>query len=212
MPCKYIVGTGALLDWAMASWAEAEPALRLSPVDVGQAADYRFDLGSLPQPQPSDDDAVGDTAFVAWGAQFLNFRRLELMGELKGRGFRMPPLICKGAIVAASVKLAENVAIGAGAVIGANGRIGFNSVVGAGAVLGHGVQLGSSVWIGDGVQVGALARIGAQSTVEEGASIGIDMRIGKQSAIRRPGRYDLPIGDRTFVMADFDGPVVIVEG
>ena len=33
MNCKYVVGSGALLEWAMHSWAEAEPQLELIALD-----------------------------------------------------------------------------------------------------------------------------------------------------------------------------------
>lgn len=206
-PDKYILGTGPLLQWALACWAEVQPGLTLHPLDIGQDRDYRFDLAELADVAPGNA-----TAFVAWGPQFLNFRRLELMGELKGRGFRMPPLICRGAIVATSATVGENTAIGAGAIVGPGSKIGFNSVVGAGCVLGAGVQLGSSAWLADGVQVGAAARVGANATLGRGVILDDGISIGKQAVLDRPGRRSTPLADKTFITPAFPTAVTIVDG
>ena len=206
-PQKYILGSGPLLQWAMACWTEASPGLVLHPLDIGQDSDYRFDLGALAGVAPGDT-----TAFVAWGHQFLNFRRLELMGELKARGFRMPPLLCRGALVSASASIGENCAIGTGAIVGPGSKIGFNSVVGAGCIQGAGVQLGSSVWLADGVQVGASARIGANATLGRGVILDDGITVGKQAVLDIPGRRSTPVADKTFITPDFPSAVTIVDG
>jgi acyl-[acyl carrier protein]--UDP-N-acetylglucosamine O-acyltransferase len=204
---KYILGSGPLLQWALACWSEVAPDITLHPLDIGQDHDYRFDLAALAGVAPS-----GATAFVAWGPQFLNFRRLELMGELKGRGFRMPPLLCRGAIVATSATVGENASVGAGAIVGPGSKIGFNSVVGAGCILGAGVQLGSSVWIADGVQVGAAARIGANASLSRGVILDDGVTVGRQVVLDRPGRRSTPVADKTFITSDFPTAVTIVDG
>lgn len=203
---KYIVGAGPLLQWAMAAWAEAEPGATLHPVDIGQDKDYRFDLGALATVVVAEA-----TAFVAWGPQFLNFRRLELMGELKGRGLRLPPLICRGAIVAAGVPVGENCVVGSGSIVGAGSKIGFNTVIGAGCILGAGVQVGSSAWIADGVQVGASARIGANATLGRGVILDEGLSIGRQAVLDQPGRRSTPLADKTFLTPAFPDAVTVVD-
>ena len=205
-PLKYLIGTGVLLEWAMASWREVEPDTVLHPIDIGQDRDYRFDLSTL-----SDVRADAATAFVAWGPQFLNFRRLELMSELKGRGFKMPALICKGALLASGVSVGENCVIGAGSIIGSGCKIGFNSVIGAGCILGSAAQVASSVWISDGVQIGMQARIGANATIGSGVILSGGMNIGKQVVLDNPKLYSLSIQDKTFLIPAFPRAVTIID-
>ncbi len=209
MPCeKYVIGTGPSLEWAMAQWAEAAPAEILHRIDVGQDNDYRFDRSGFDGLSPHG----GATAFIAWGPQFLNFRRLELMGEFKARGFRLPPLICRGAIIAAGAVIGENCAIGPGAVVGALCQLGFNTVIGCAAVIGHGCRIGASAWIEDGVQIGADSTIGAHATLSRGVLIGAGMEIGKRCVVDVPGRYTTSIASGTFYLPAFPSPVVILNG
>ncbi len=204
---KYVVGSGALLQWALAAWAEAAPSERLHPIDIGQDKDYRFDLGALEGAVPGEA-----TAFVAWGPQFLNFRRLELMGELKSRGFRLPSLVCRGALVAAGAAIGENCTVGAGAIVGAGCKIAFNTVLGSGCILGAGVQVGASAWIADGVQVGTLCRIGANATLGRGVILADGVCVGKQSVLDIPGRRTEALADKTFLLPAFAGAVSVIDG
>lgn len=204
---KYIIGSGILLDWAMAAWAQASPHEQLHPVDIGQDMHHHFDLSALDSVAPQDA-----TAFVAWGPQFLNFRRLELMGELKVRGFRLPPLACSGSIVAANVTLAENCTVSAGAVVGAGCKIGFNTFIGAGCILGPGVVIGASAWIADGVQIGMQAKVGSNATLGRGVILADGVSIGKQSVLDIPGRRTEALPDKTFVLPAFSGVVSIIDG
>lgn len=204
---KYVIGTGALLEQALAGWAEIAPTEVLQAIDIGQDGDYRFDMRAL-----DDLSAQDATAFVAWGPQFLNFRRLELMGELKYRGFRLPPLIGHGALVAPTATIGENCAIGAGTIVGSGCRIGFNAHIGAGVLLGGGSHIGSSVWIADGVQIGATSKVGSNATLGQGVLLGENAAIGRQCILDRPGWRTAPLPDKTFVTASFPAGVVIVEG
>ena len=203
---KYVIGNGLLLEWAMASWAEVAPDQKLHAIDVGQDSDYRFDLCALAELSPHDA-----TAFVAWGPQFLNFRRLELMGELKARGFRMPPLICRGAIVAASATLGENCAVGAAAVVGTGCKVGFNSYIGAVALVGSGAHLGSSVWVADGAQIGTGARVGTNSMLGRGVILSDGVITGRQCILDIPGRQMTPLADKVFFKASFPAGIEIID-
>ncbi|MDP4075698.1 DapH/DapD/GlmU-related protein [Acidovorax sp. A1169] len=206
MPSKYVIGSGALLEWAMAAWTEAAPEETLHPLDVVQDGNYTFDLSALNGISPADA-----TAFVAWGPQFLNFRRLELMGEFKTRGFKLPPLICRTAVVAPGVSIGENCAIGAAAVISHGCKIGFNSHIGDGVVVGSGAQVGSSTWIADGVQIGSTARIGNNATLGLGVLISEGLTIGRQCILDRPGMQLKPLADKTFVTTAFPTGVFVID-
>lgn len=203
---KYIVGSGAMLQWAVSAWTEAEPGIHMHAIDVGQDSDYRFDLAALDGLSPSNC-----TAFVAWGPQFLNFRRLELMGELKSRGMRMPPLVCRGAIVAASAVLGENCLVGSGTVVGEGVRLGFNTQVGSRCLVGHGARLGTSVWLADGVQVGTDCSIGANSTLGAGVLLDDGVAVGRQCILDLPGLRRTALLDKTFFTAAFPQGVVVLE-
>lgn len=207
MPCKYVAGSGVLLEWAMQSWAEADPELELIAIDVQQDKHYFFDFGVFDTLRPPAEA----TAFVTWSPQFLNFRRLELMGLFKTRGYRMPALRCPGAMIAAGAKLGENAAVGAGAVVGPGCRIGMNAHVGQGAMLGAGVQIGNSAWVADGVQMGASATLGAHSTLGLGVIVADGVAIGRQSILDKPGRRTAPLADKTYWLARLEREVRIVD-
>lgn len=205
---KYVLGNGDYLHWALAAWAEVEPDIQIHALDIGQDKDYRFNLEPLASLDHTNTHA---TAFVAWGPQFLNFRRLELMGEIKGRGLKMPPLICRGAAIAAGVSVGENCVVGAGAIIGAGSKIGFNSVIGAGCILGAGVQVGSSAWIADGVHLGSQVKVGANATLGRGVIVDDGVNIGRQAVLDQPGRRSKHLSDKNFINNDFPDGITITD-
>ncbi|KLD74687.1 hypothetical protein FZ025_04295 [Xanthomonas hyacinthi] len=204
---KYLIGSGALLQWALAAWAEVAPDSVLHPVDIGQDQDYRFNLGALPALADADT-----TAFVAWGPQFLNFRRLELMGELKSRGVKMPPLICRGALVASGARIGENCMVGAGAIVAAHCDIAYNAWIGTAARLEYGVKIGASAWVEAGVFIGAEASIGSHATLGGHVDIAAGVRVGKRCTVEVPGCYRSDIAVGTHHLATLGTPVVILNG
>jgi carbonic anhydrase/acetyltransferase-like protein (isoleucine patch superfamily) len=204
--CKFVVGGGAALDWALAAWHEIDPDLDLRPVALEQDVSYLFDLSALDALTP--DRA---TVFVAYDNQFLNFRRFELMGQLKARGFSMPPLVCVGALVSSTATIGENALISPGAIIGHECAIGFNTVIGAGANIGSRSHIGSSAWIEAGVLIGRGARIGANATIGHGVIVGDAVDIGKLCVVDIPGKITRNIASKTFLHASFDTPITIVE-
>jgi UDP-3-O-[3-hydroxymyristoyl] glucosamine N-acyltransferase len=204
---KFVVGTGAPLDWAMAAWREVAPELNLVPVPLAASADPDEVAALL-----LDADLAGATAFVTADARFLNFRRLERMGLLRMRGLPMPPLVCRGAIVAADAVIGENSYIHPGAVVGQGCKVGFNTVIGAGARIGHGAGIGNSCWIEDGVVVGREARVGSHVTLGSGVIVGNGVEIGKLCVIDKPGRVEAKLAAKTFIHSSHAHPMVIVGG
>ncbi|MGI4938145.1 MAG: DapH/DapD/GlmU-related protein [Janthinobacterium lividum] len=209
MSCKYVIGTGAVLDWAVASWREAAPECDIRRVALDQDRSYVFNFEVLAQCAESASIA-GTTAFAAIDQRFLNFRRVELFAELKAMGFSMPALISPGAVVSASAVIGENVWIGAGAIIGAGCQVGFNAVIGAGANLGSDSRIGNSAWIEAGVLVGGNAKIGLNATIGHGVILGDGVEVGKLSIIDRPGRVTANVAARTFHHASYANAMVIV--
>lgn len=207
MNSKYVIGCGPMLDWAVAAWREAAPELDVRVVALDMDKAYVFALDALDGLGGKD----GATAFAAFDESFLNLRRFELMGELKARGFSMPALVCRGAIVASTAVIGENAAIGAGAIVGHGCEVGYNSVVGAGANLGGGSKIGASCWIEAGVLVGRDATIGANVTLGLGVIVGNGVEVGKQCIIDRPGKLSEKVAPKTFVHSHFDNPIVVVD-
>lgn len=205
MPCKYVVGSGLDLERALAAWRDVAPELELRPLELPPQADHAALQALLGDLDPTDA-----TAFAAVDAYFLNFYRVEVMSILRGRGMQMPPLVERGAIVAAGVKLLDNCWIGAGAIIQPGCRIGFNVGIGAGSIIGAGVEIGQSAWIDAGVTVGHGAKIGAKATLGMGVSIMHGVEIGKLCVIDKPGRIEANVADKTFIQTSHAHPMVIV--
>jgi UDP-3-O-[3-hydroxymyristoyl] glucosamine N-acyltransferase len=175
-------------------------------MEIDQDASYLFDLSVF-----DGLSADSATAFVACDDQFLNFRRFELMGKLKERGFSMPPLVCAGALVSNTATIGENVLVGPGAIIGHECRIAFNAVIGAGANIGSGSHIGSSSWIEAGVVIGHSVKVGANATIGHGVIVGDMVDIGKLSVVDVPGKIARNVASKTFMHASFDTPIIIVE-
>lgn len=205
---KYVLGSGERLHWALAAWAEIEPETTLRPVHISQDEVYRFNLDALTELGSARQKV---TAFVAWGPQFLNFRRLELMSEIKGRGLKMPPLICRGALIAPDVVIGENCVVAAGTIVGTGSKIGFNTVIGAGCIVGAAVQIASSAWIADGVQIGSNVRIANNATLGRGVILEDGITIGKQALLDLPGKRISSLREKTFINAAFPTPVEVVD-
>lgn len=206
MLSKIVVGYGDALALALAGWRDADPALQIEAIALSQDASYRFDLSVLDK-----FDASQTTAFVALDHQFLNFRRFEMMGEMKSRGFKLPPLVCRGALVAADVRIQENCLIGAGAIVGCNSRIGFNTVIGAGTNVGMGCEIGNSVWIEPGVLLGKRVKIGSNAMVGGGVRLHDTVEIGRQCIIDRPGDISRNVAAKTYVHSQLAAPVHIID-
>jgi len=204
---KYVIGAGLLLDKALANWHDADATQALVRVEIGQKPDYGFDLSALDAVTPETG-----TAFVAWGPQFLNFRRLELMGLLKERGLKMPPLLCTGAVVSPQATIGENTVVGAGSTVAATARIGFNCVIGEGCRIGFGSRVDASVWMGDDVQVGMQARVGSNSVLGNRTSVAQSATVGRFCVLDSSTPPLPKVAPKTFYMAGFRDPVVIIDG
>ena len=206
MLSKIVVGFGDALELAVAGWRETDPALHIEAIALAQDASYRFDLSAL-----DPFDAQHTTAFAALDQQFLNFRRFELMGEMKARGFKLPPLVCRGALVAADVRIQENCVIGASAIIGCNSRIGFNTVIGAGANVGMGCEIGNSVWIEPRVLIGRRVKIGSNAMIGQGVVLQDGVRVGRHSIVDWSGDIPTSVEAKTFLQRSFDTQILIID-
>jgi UDP-3-O-[3-hydroxymyristoyl] glucosamine N-acyltransferase len=191
----------------MAAWREVAPGIELHPIEI----DARGGRRALEKALDGLDLAEA-SAFVAGNAHFLNFNRMELADVLRERGVDMPPLVERGAIVAAGVEIRENCWIGAGAIIQPGSRIGANVIVGPGAIVGGGADIGDAAFIDAGVTVGHGATIGKQVTLGLGAIVGHGVAIGELCVIDKPVRIDADLAAKTFIQVSHANPMVIVGG
>jgi serine acetyltransferase len=190
---KVILGQAPWLEMAAEDWLQAQPGLSLTQVELLLDRSYGFDLSALDELDPSTT-----TGFVAWGPKFLNFQRLELMGELKKRGFKMPALVHPSAQVSPTATFQENTWIQAQAVIGPQVAIGLNAHVGMGARLGVGSQVGNHAWLGQDVRLGAQARVEAHAVLGDGVMVADSVRIGRQACIESSGCISEDWPDKSF--------------
>lgn len=178
MSDKWIVGRSPWLELAADDWARSDPAARITLLPVSLDRSHQFDREFL-----RNIDPAAQTAFVAWGPEYLNFQRLELFGELKKRGVKLPPLVHPGALVSPTAALQENVWVGAMAIVGPQARVGMNATIAPGARLGAGCVVERSAWVGQDARLGDGATVGAHAYLGGGVSVAAGVRVGRQSRI-----------------------------
>ncbi|MFM9972449.1 MAG: hypothetical protein ACKVQK_29045, partial [Burkholderiales bacterium] len=166
MKSKLVVGAGDYLDIAFYAWKSWGRDMVVERLEIRQDESYYFDFSFLDRYSPEET-----SMFAAFDNRFLNFKRLELMGGIKRRGFRMTPFIGAGALVGDGAKIGENSFISDGAIIGAAASLQHNIFIGPRAVIGYAAEIAQSAWIEPAVVIGTRARIGAQSILGLGVSI-----------------------------------------
>lgn len=201
---KLVVGAGDFLDIAFHAWKARAPDIDVQRHEVAQDRSHNFDLSFLDGHSPTET-----SMFVAFDNRFLNFKRLELMGAIKGRGFRMEPYIGAAALVGSGARVGENSFIADGAVVGDQAHLHHNIWLGPRAVVGYAAQIGHSVWVEAAVVVGARARIGAHSILGGGVSIADQVQVGKMCVLGLPGHYAEDIPAKAFYRRPFAGPIRI---
>ena len=132
-------------------------------------------------------------AFVGIGN---NQRRLQTGYYLRQNDFEIINAISPAAIVSASARLGDGIAVMAGAVINAEARIDDFSIINTQASVDHDCWIGEGAHVCPGstlagnVRVGSLAFIGAGATVIPGTMIGQDATIGAGASVLQ----DVPDG------------------
>ena len=193
MLSKVLVGQSPWLEMASDDWALSQPDTLIHCVEIAPDEQYGYDLGELDQFDPENS-----TAFVAWGPDFLNFQRLELVGELKKRGFKMPPLIHPHALLSPSVQCQENVWIQALAMIVPKVEIAMNACIGIGSCIGAFNDIGKSVWIGNNTNFAAWVKVDAHAVVGPRVEVAERVRIGRQACIEVPQRIEKDWPEKSF--------------
>lgn len=208
MSYKLVVGQEPWLSLALDAWSDLDTSIELIRIELTLREDYSYDVDALNPYQPADDG----TAFVAWGPTFLNFQRLEMMGHLKGRGFKMPALVSRHAVMSAQSRVSENVWVAHGAVIGPHALLGMNTYVGVGSHIGASTKVGNSTWVGDHVIVGHQVQLGSHAVLSTGVVVADGVTIGRQVTMERPMRVDHDVPDRAFFLKRSELNGVIVDG
>lgn len=193
MPSKIVIGIEPWLSMALEDWSIAEPLVKLVPIAVEIDKNYLFKFPNLNDYSPNES-----SVFVAWGAEFLNFQRLELFGEFKKRGFKMPPLIHPTSLVSSSAKIQENVWLHAFTSIGSNSIIEYNSCISFSSKVFNNVIVQRNSWVGERVIIQQGARIGANSILGNSINVLCNVNVGRQVRIEITGTIDKDITDKSF--------------
>ena len=201
---KLIIGAGDFLDLACAAWRALEPHTAIERIALAQDDAYRFDLAFL-----AEHDPARVTVFAAFDDTFLNFKRLELLAYCRMRGYRLPPCVAPGAVVAAGVKLGENAFVGHGAVLAPSCHVEHNVVIGAGCSVGFAARIGHSAWLEAGAVIGDRAEIGAHTSVGSGVVVARGVKVGKLCELRVPGLHRDDIADKTYHNPNYPDPLRI---
>lgn len=191
---------------ACEAWRSARPDLQLLPIEVEQDQAYAFDLSFLSGYSP--DQA---SAFTAFDNRFLNFKRLELMGLVKSRGFKLEPFVSPRALVSQTAQVGENCFVDDGATLGPRAELQYNCFLGARGVIGMDAKVGHSVWIEPAAVVGCGAKIGPHTTVGTGVIIADGVELGRCCVVDVPGKYRRNIPAKTFINPEFDEPIRTVN-
>lgn len=204
MASRWVIGSGAYLDEAVAAWKRLRPDEDVARIEVPQDASYEFELGAL----DGLDPAAG-TMFVAVDERFGNFKRMELMQAAMERGFRLEACISASAILPQGIAIGPNAFVGDGVVIGAGSRVDYNAVLHPGARIGTGVHIRSSCWLEIGVTVGSGARIGAHSILRMGAMVAPGVNVGRGCELGWPQIYQRDVPDKTTYDLRYDEPISV---
>jgi acetyltransferase-like isoleucine patch superfamily enzyme len=193
MLSKIVLGKEPWLSIALEDWRTIDPLVELKPIDIRLDKNFLFELPVLDNYLPDDF-----TVFVAWGPEFLNFQRLELFGEFKKRGFKMPPLIHPTSQVSSSAVIQENVWLHAFTYVGKNAVVEFNSTISIAAIIGSNVCIHRNAWIGRGVSIHDGAQIGGNTFLGEGITVFPDVIVGRQVKLDYPCNINSSVPDKNF--------------
>lgn len=196
MVSKFIVGIEPFLSQAAAQWSDAEPGISFSKHEIKLDREYKFNLDFLASYSPSEV-----TGFVAWGNDFLNFQRWELVGELKKRGFRMPSLIHPSVVCATEALIGENSWIMPQAAIFPDVKIGLNCVIGFATNIGTGVFLSNNVWIGSYSTIGHKCVVNSHVTIGDFVRVNDGIKIGRYAIRELPTHIKSDVSDRSFSLS-----------
>jgi UDP-3-O-[3-hydroxymyristoyl] glucosamine N-acyltransferase len=195
MPFKLIIGEEPWLSIAVEDNLLVDSTQDITAIPLNINSEYKFDLSFL-----EDFDPKKYTGFIAWGSSYSNFQRLDLMGELKKKGFRLPPLINPNAQVSANLKILENSWVQSGCVISSNVTIGYNVCLCMGVKVGPNTHIGNSTWIGENSSIGYMCNINSNVTLGSMVTVKDSLKIGNQVIIEHPMVVEENLQDKKFFL------------
>lgn len=136
-------------------------------------------------------------AFVAVGSNTIRRRLADLAITL---GFRLVNAISPQAIISASAKLGEGVAVMAGAVINAEAVIEDLAIINTGATVDHNCRIGRAVHIAPQCGLAGNVTVGAGSLLGIGCKVIPEIRIGSEVTIGAGGVVVSEIPDGALAM------------
>ena len=151
--------------------SEPSSAMGLSYIGDDAAAFRRFPQGG--------EAALGLGGVPRQGVPGTALRR-RVYETYIARGFRFPPLIGRGVILAPDVVLADGAQVIAGAILQPGVQLGRNALANTGARIDHDTVIADHAMIGPGailcggVAIGVGAYVGAGAVVLQGVRIGPD--------------------------------------
>jgi sugar O-acyltransferase (sialic acid O-acetyltransferase NeuD family) len=130
----------------------------------------------LPEHFPPDMHAVA----VPLGYLRMNELRRERVAQARQMGYRVEGFVSHQAIVAAGIRILENVFIYEGCIVQPFVTLGENVILRAGANIGHHSVVGSHAFVASGVTTGGNVTIGKRSFIGVGAVLRDNVAIGER--------------------------------
>jgi acetyltransferase-like isoleucine patch superfamily enzyme len=190
---KYIIGKKDLIESITSEWLQLETGDLLVPIEIEFKQNAGFDFIKIHQLS-----AVNNTAFIAWGGELMNFQRLELFMELKKKGFKLPPLICRNSFIAKGVEIGENTFIGSFAKVLNTSVIGFNSYIMSNVIVESNVKVGNSCFIESGSILKNGSTLGDHIVIKTPTFINESVSIGTHCYLDSLMRIDNDIQEQMY--------------
>jgi UDP-3-O-[3-hydroxymyristoyl] glucosamine N-acyltransferase len=181
---KIIVGNGAELDWALREWGEQEAQAALIPLRLSEA-----DASAFAATTVAAYDPAGVTAFVAMNETRLHLHRRHVFTVLRDAGFRMPALVDRHAMIAASCVPPDNAWLRKACVIGADVILGADCQIGFGCHIEPGCRIGSHVLLRENTKLGRNCVIETRCTLGPHITVADNTHVGEGSRLTKAGTY-----------------------
>lgn len=191
MSMQLVVGAGSALDSACAN--ADTMGIFYSRIELSSADGHNFDLSPLIVHIPAETKV-----FIALDSRAVNYARLQLIAEVRLRGYRTFNLISPSATIGVNAVLKGNVYIGPGCHIGDDCMLGVGCWLERQVIVGTGARLGASSTLGHGVRLGAATSIGIGSSLGEWAITRSGTEVGRHCEWLLPTLLPERLPDKSF--------------
>lgn len=127
--------------------------------------------------------------------------REKVYEKLKEKGFELPNLIHKTAIIEPTVSMGEGNLILAGAMIGTEAIIGNDCVINAGAIVNHECVISDNCHIASGAILAGCVTVGENTLIGQGCTVYQRVHIGKNVIIQNGCHVFKDVPDGTVIKA-----------